>query len=305
MSHLVNPGQYAALKGAFSVAIKTGTMAAGLAAASPVFSFRFSPGSTSKVKALVDRVSMSIASLATGFAAGVGYVDMIAARAFTVSDTGGWATPTYTSATGSGTGGTIPAAQYFFVITAMGPWGESAKSAERNVTTTGATSSVAHVIAAYAGATSYRTYVGVATGVYTSYFEDADGTFTQTTAAGTAGTPPAAATPGSALVLTGNNAKHKTGGATSLASGVIANTLTLTAGTRTLDSQALAAVQFTVSTETTKTYLDHLEIWDSASCGGGGGPLILANDEGFVLRASVPATGTWQGIVEIDWREVE
>lgn len=300
-SSLASYGRYSQQRGAYSAAMKTGTMAAGLAAASPIFSFRHAPGEGSNIKALVDMVSVSIASLGTGFAAGVGYVDMVAARAFTVSDTGGWITPTYTSATGSGTGGTIPAGTYYFAITAIGPWGESAKSTERNVVLTGATSSVAHVIAAYAGATGYRIYVGAATGVYTSYFEDADGTYTQTAAAGTAGSPPAAATPGSAIVLTGNNGKRKTTDASSSASGVIANTLTLTAGTRTLDSQPLAAVQFTVSTETTKTHLDHLNLWHS---GEDGSPLILGNDEGFVVRATVPATGIWQAVIEIDWREV-
>lgn len=302
MSQIASGGVYAQLKGAHSAALKTGTMAAGLSAASPVFSFRFAPGAGSKIKALIDRVAVSVSSLGTGFAAGLGYIDMVAARAFTASDTGGWATPTYTSATGSGSGGTIPAGTYYFVITALGPWGESAKSAERNVTLTGATSSVAHVIAAYTGATGYRIYVGTETGVYTSYFSDADGTYTQTTAAGTAGTPPAAATPGTTIVTTSNNAKLKTAAADSSALGVIANTLTLTAGTRTLDSQALAAVQFTVGTATNTVCLDRKDLWRPLE---GGSPLLLSNDEGFIIRATVPGTGTWQGIVEVDWREVE
>jgi hypothetical protein len=33
-------------------------------------------------------------------------------------------------------------------------------------------------------------------------------------------------------------------------------------------------------------------------------PLILAQNEGIVIQATVPATGTWQFGVKIDWTEI-
>jgi len=300
VSDLVGAGRYNQQLGAYSAAAKTGTIAAGASAASPIFSFRHVASQTG-ARALVDRVSVSVGSLAAGFAAGVGLVDMVAARAFTAADKGGWAAAAYTSAVGSGTGGTIPAATYYFVVTALGAWGETAPSAERNVTTTGATSSIAHVCTAYAGATGYRIYVGTTTGVYTSYFEDADGSYTQTTAAGTAGSPPSATTPGTLLALTGNGGKRRTSDASSACSGVISNTLALTAGTRTLDSDALASVQFTVGTAVQTVALAEHNLWSPEKQRY---PLNLGTQEGFVIRATVPATGTWQAVVSVDWREV-
>lgn len=33
-------------------------------------------------------------------------------------------------------------------------------------------------------------------------------------------------------------------------------------------------------------------------------PLELAANEGFIVRATVPATGTWQAQVTVEWSEV-
>lgn len=284
--------------GAYSATTRSATIAAGASAAAPIFSFRY--GGTAG-RCLVDRVSVSAASLGTGFAAGVGYVDMVAARAFTAPDLGGYPVPTYTSATGSTTGGSIPAATYYFAVTALGPWGETGPSSERNAVLTGATSSVAHVIAAYSGATGYRIYVGTTTGVYTSYFEDADGSYTQTAVSGTAGSPPAATSPGTGFVLTTNNAKRTTGDDTSASAAIISNTVALTAGTRTLDAIAMSGIQFTVGTGVQTVALPETALWSPEREGT---PLNLGPSEGFVLRATVPATGIWQAVVSVDWREV-
>jgi len=37
---------------------------------------------------------------------------------------------------------------------------------------------------------------------------------------------------------------------------------------------------------------------------GGESPLVFAQNEGFVVRATVPATGTWQFGVTVAWTEV-
>ena len=43
-----------------------------------------------------------------------------------------------------------------------------------------------------------------------------------------------------------------------------------------------------------------------AEVGDGQHPLVLANQEGFVIRSvAVPATGTWQVAVTVDWTEVD
>lgn len=40
--------------------------------------------------------------------------------------------------------------------------------------------------------------------------------------------------------------------------------------------------------------------------GDGQHPLVLANQEGFVIRSvAVPATGTWQVAITVDWTEVD
>jgi hypothetical protein len=33
-------------------------------------------------------------------------------------------------------------------------------------------------------------------------------------------------------------------------------------------------------------------------------PLVLAQNEGFIIRATVPATGTWDFAVTMEWSEV-
>lgn len=72
--------------GAYQVQSSTGTMAAGLAGASPIFSFRWS---SIAGFAAITKIQMAMESLGTGFAAGVGLFDLIVARAFTAADTGG------------------------------------------------------------------------------------------------------------------------------------------------------------------------------------------------------------------------
>lgn len=101
--------------------------------------------------------------------------------------------PVLTSVTTSTTGGTFAAGTYFYVVTAIFPQGESTKSNELSVVTTGTTSSNTVNWGAVAGATGYRVYRGTTTGGQNTYFVvGAVTTFLDTGAAGTAGTPPTA-----------------------------------------------------------------------------------------------------------------
>lgn len=98
--------------------------------------------------------------------------------------------PTLVSATPSTSGGTLPANTYYYRITALNAAGETVGSNEVSAVTTGATSSVALVWVDNPLATSYRIYRGTASGVQTTYYTDAGTPFTDTGAAGTAGTVP-------------------------------------------------------------------------------------------------------------------
>jgi hypothetical protein len=291
-------------RGAYDLVATTGTMAAGIAAASPIFSFRWAT-EVPNAKALIDRVTVSVTSLTTGFTPGVGYIDAVVARGFSSTDYGGVAAPAMTSAVASESGGTLPAGSYYYKVTAIGPWGESAASTESSAATiAGATGSVTVTYGAVAGATGYRVYRGAATGAQNVWYSDAASTFVDTGATpdGT-GAPSTDPTVGGAT-LTGNNCKRATGmDSTLLTSARISSTSALVAGTRTLDSQAFGAVQFAIDNGTNTVSLPTRDgdLWVAIpECH----PPMLAAQEGFVVRVTVPATGTWRGIVHVEWREV-
>jgi len=179
--------------GSYSVDSVTGTMAAGLGAAAPVYAFRWTDSTR---VALIRKVALAMSSLGTGFTAGVGLFEMMAARSFTAADTGG-------------------------------------------------------------------------------------------------GT----------LTLTTNNAKRRTSFGTTLVQEIRqSTTATLTAGTRVLDANPHAAIMFAVSTATNAVMLQTTGIWTPDWSGEW--PLVLAQNEGFILRATVPATGTWQMRVGVEWSEI-
>lgn len=108
---------------------------------------------------------------------------------------------------------------------------------------------------------------------------------------------------GNAVNLTGNNAKMKTSMGSSLVTDMrISSTATLTAGTRTLDASAMASVNFTVTTTAIASQLQGGTLLFSPD--GNEWPLVLVQNEGFIIRATVPATGTWTGYIQIRWEEV-
>lgn len=114
--------------------------------------------------------------------------------------------------------------------------------------------------------------------------------FTASDSAGTAGT------------LTGNNGKLRTSFATTGISDFrISSTATLTAGTRTLDAQPLASTEFSVSTSIDAQLLPTTDLFRSNV---GESPFVLAQNEGFVVQATVPGTGTWVASVRVCWDEV-
>jgi len=106
---------------------------------------------------------------------------------------------------------------------------------------------------------------------------------------------------GTAAVLTGNNAKLRTSfGTTLLTDCRISATVTLTAGTRTLDSQGIANLGSGVGATAGIQVVGP----GSEFIGYTQHPVVLAQNEGLVILATVPALGTWACGVGIQWTEV-
>jgi hypothetical protein len=112
------------------------------------------------------------------------------------------------------------------------------------------------------------------------------------TVAGGGGTP---------LTVTTNNGKMRTSHGTTLVGEIRASvTAACTAGTKTLDTQAVGQISLSFGTVVSVQYANQVSLFDD----NGVHPLILAQNEGFVLRATVPATGTWQFGATIVWSEI-
>lgn len=112
---------------------------------------------------------------------------------------------------------------------------------------------------------------------------------------------------GTALVLTGNSFKKRTTMGTTLLTDARASSATtgLTVGTRTLDGDAILQLptQQTITTPNAILYVAELDI----SAGDGNHPLVLAQNEGFIVRGPTVAfgvAGTANLMIETSWAEV-
>jgi hypothetical protein len=82
-------------------------------------------------------------------------------------------------------------------------------------------------------------------------------------------------------------------------------TATLSAGTRTLDTNPLSTVTGSITATAGDFIMPTTEMLPQYP---GAYPLVLsaaaaATAQGFVIRATVPATGTWSFGVSVDWEE--
>jgi hypothetical protein len=108
---------------------------------------------------------------------------------------------------------------------------------------------------------------------------------------------------GTALTVTGNNQKLRTSMGTTLIGALRASsTAALTAGTKTLDANPIGQIAFSVGTAASVIYVNRTTLYGAQEVGAH--PIVLASNEGVIVRATVPATGTWQFGVTIDWAEV-
>lgn len=120
-------------------------------------------------------------------------------------------------------------------------------------------------------------------------------------------------TGGTAYTLTGNNQKSRTSMGTSLVTDArIATTGALTAGTHTFDAHPFAQTlrkgnrvnPAAATEEVVMPAMDGMEL--DFDMGGGDHPIVLAQNEGIVIRNRTvwPAAGTGIAVIELVWAEL-
>lgn len=108
---------------------------------------------------------------------------------------------------------------------------------------------------------------------------------------------------GIAADLSAENNQMRTNMSASAAGISYANTAALTGGTLTLDAAPFDSRTVTAPT-TANTPLSTPQPLTLFERLNGEHPLMLVTNEGFVIRATVPATGTWQFAITTEWDEV-
>lgn len=117
---------------------------------------------------------------------------------------------------------------------------------------------------------------------------------------------------GTRATMTTNNQKLRTSHATSEVNDIgMATTAALTAGTKTLDAQDLGSVTGGIYFDLAAGDINNQLIAPTNLLGefaaGMVFPLVLANQEGFIIRSGIamPATLTWNLSVNVIWSEVD
>jgi hypothetical protein len=114
----------------------------------------------------------------------------------------------------------------------------------------------------------------------------------------------AADTGGVTDTITGDNGNMRTAmPATALSEIRHSSTATLTAGTRTVDTQPIdLMVASAVAAVTNQIVFTRQPVFDKTAASDH--PLVLAQNEGFLIQATVPAIGVWAFSVTPEWDEV-
>lgn len=108
---------------------------------------------------------------------------------------------------------------------------------------------------------------------------------------------------GTAITLTGSNQKLRSSMGTSLVNDMrVASTAALTAGTKTLDAQPIGSIVKGVTATAGDTVFPAAHLYEINE--NDGHPIILAANEGIIVRATVPATGTWVTAIDVTWMEM-
>lgn len=108
-------------------------------------------------------------------------------------------------------------------------------------------------------------------------------------------------TAGTDITPTGNGNKLRTSmGTTLLTSARISSTATLTAGTRTLDANPFGSLCSSIPAVAGTPLIPPTPLFQAQA---GDYPVVFAQNEGVVIQATVPATGTWSFSVQAQWEE--
>lgn len=109
-------------------------------------------------------------------------------------------------------------------------------------------------------------------------------------------------TGGTSILPSGNQNKLRTSMATTaLVDARISSTASLTAGTRTLDANPIGSVSVSIPAVAGTTLLMPSDLFRAQA---GDYPIVLAQNEGLVITATVPATGTWSASIQCQWEEL-
>lgn len=110
-------------------------------------------------------------------------------------------------------------------------------------------------------------------------------------------------TGGTTATLTGANCKKRTSFGTTLLTELrFSQTVTLTAGTRTLDAQPFGRIEFNSTVAATNMFPNATPLWQRDT--GDEYPIVFAQNEGFVIQATVAGTGTWHYSCQVEWAEM-
>jgi hypothetical protein len=102
--------------------------------------------------------------------------------------------------------------------------------------------------------------------------------------------------------LSGEHAQLRTSMGSSLAEIMVATTAALTPGTRTIDPDPLDSRTVTAPIAPSTAFMSGaLTLFEKLQDEH---PLMLVTNEGFVIRATVPAAGDWSFAVTTEWNEV-
>jgi hypothetical protein len=82
---------------------------------------------------------------------------------------------------------------------------------------------------------------------------------------------------------------------------MVANTAALTGATITLDAAPVESRTLAAPTTGNTPIASAVTLFEKQ---GSEHPLLLAQNEGFVVQATVPATGTWAFAITAEWDEV-
>lgn len=107
-------------------------------------------------------------------------------------------------------------------------------------------------------------------------------------------------TDGTTITLTGDNCALATDYPAPACAAYINDDSVLTSGTETADSTAFGRLPVATSNGTNTMHVQKGVLFDAKDAAQ---PILLEQNEGFIIYGTVPATGVWFTTVEVEWEE--